>query len=464
MIIEYSRRRFLLAGASTALALPLMESLGTREARAQTEKIQRFIVMNSPNGVSEKWFKPTGEGTGVDLGAVLTEPFAPIRDDLLLLALDCQGATDSSGDPHGLGMGCMLNGARIQEGEEFVHPVTKEASGWGGKTTVDQLIAQANAGKTQFDSLNFAVENHPATLWTRMSFSAPGEPVTPEASPQAAFDRIFGAFLADPVELQRTRARRASILDGVRGEITQLSPTLSSADRLRLEEHATIIRELEGTIATLGSNRPNQCVFPERPTLALGSEVARQPGEPHRDIEKPENDREVPLRHEAFRQLMVRALACDLTRVTTLLTAPGNSYMVLSWTGVDIPHHGLSHMGDDDQKAAKIAVDKWYASQFAELVKLLKTTMDPNGQSILANSAALYVSEIGDNNRHNYDKKSHVIAGQAGGAFRTGQFVRHPDGTKANSLFVSLCHAMGHPQINQVGDADYGSGPLTGVS
>ncbi len=77
---------------------------------------------------------------------------------------------------------------------------------------------------------------------------------------------------------------------------------------------------------------------------------------------------------------------------------------------------------------------------------------------------ALYVSEIGDNNRHNYDKKSHVIAGQAGGVFRTGQRVRHADGTKVNRLFVSLCHAMGHEQINQVGDADYNAGPLTGVS
>ncbi len=462
MILEYSRRRFLLAGGSTLLALPLMESLGTRPARAQQDKIQRLIVMNSPNGVSEKWFRPIGEGTGYDLGPTLTTPFGPIRDDLLILSLDNQGGTDSRGDPHGLGMGCMLSGGRLQVGDLFKHPFADMASGWGGSTTVDQLVAQANAGKTQFASLDFSVENHPATLWTRMSFSAPGQPVTPEASPQAAFDKVFGAFLADPAELQRSRARRASILDGVRQEITSLSPSLSASDRLRLEEHASIIRELEVTISTLGNNQGAQCALPERPTLALGNEVPRP--EIYRDLEEPESDLEVPVRHEAFRQLMVRALVCDLTRVTTLLTAPGNSYIVPTWLGVNEGHHDVSHQGDDESKAKKILVDGWYASQFAEMVKLLKSTLDPNGQSILANSAALYVSEIGDNNRHNYDNKLHFLAGQAGGAFKTGQLVRHPQGTKVNGLFVSLCHAMGHTQINQVGDADYNSGPLNGVS
>jgi hypothetical protein len=168
-----------------------------------------------------------------------------------------------------------------------------------------------------------------------------------------------------------------------------------------------------------------------------------------------------------FRTIMVRAMACDLTRVTTLHTAPGNSYMVLSWTGVTTPHHGLSHMGADEMRADKRTVDAWYAGEFAKLVKMMREVTDPNGKSMLFNSLALYTSEIGDNNNHNYEAKHHVLAGQAGGYINTGatgRLLHHQSGTKVNGLFVSMLHAMGYEDATEFGDSEYNSGPLSGLA
>src|SRR5262245_30546237 len=75
------RRRDVLRGAGVALALPFMESLAPRRARAQVPSLRRrFVAMNFPDGAAQTYWKPHGVGPGSawQLSPIL-EPLGPVK-------------------------------------------------------------------------------------------------------------------------------------------------------------------------------------------------------------------------------------------------------------------------------------------------------------------------------------------------------------------------------------------------
>ena len=70
MIVEFSRRKFLLAAGGTALALPVLEALQPRSAKAAFTDVRRMIFFVTVNG-SPRASRPTGDGTGYTLGPIL---------------------------------------------------------------------------------------------------------------------------------------------------------------------------------------------------------------------------------------------------------------------------------------------------------------------------------------------------------------------------------------------------------
>ena len=77
---------------------------------------------------------------------------------------------------------------------------------------------------------------------------------------------------------------------------------------------------------------------------------------------------------QAQMDILVRALACDLTRVATLQWSASTSNVVFSWLGIDEPHHTLSHYSPTDAPAqAKLLnINRWYAQMFANLLPAMK--------------------------------------------------------------------------------------------
>ena len=79
-------RRNVLRGAGVMLALPWMESLVPKAARAQATAFpKRFMPIFLPNGASEMWLPPsTGVGAAWQLSSVL-EPLAALKAKLSIL-------------------------------------------------------------------------------------------------------------------------------------------------------------------------------------------------------------------------------------------------------------------------------------------------------------------------------------------------------------------------------------------
>src|ERR1700742_808881 len=80
-------RRALLKGLGVSLALPWLETLAPRVARAQQAAApRRYVMLYFPNGTAEFW-KPTGAGAGDawQLSPIL-EPLAPVKQYVTVLS------------------------------------------------------------------------------------------------------------------------------------------------------------------------------------------------------------------------------------------------------------------------------------------------------------------------------------------------------------------------------------------
>ena len=102
--------------------------------------------------------------------------------------------------------------------------------------------------RSRFHSLQIGVaqESHGENVHRNMSWAGYERALPPEMIPQNLFDRLFGVKNESWVD------RKKSVLDLVQQRRQRdLKPALGQADRQRLDEHLTSVRDLERAIASL---------------------------------------------------------------------------------------------------------------------------------------------------------------------------------------------------------------------
>lgn len=413
---EYTRRQLLKSAGAALLLHPFLDLL--RPARADSVKNpRRLLIFFAPNGTVHKFWRPSGAGTSFTFpkGSIL-EPLAPHQQSLIVLeGLDFIGVNN-----HEAGMANMLTGGQ---------------GGVSGGKSVDQYVAAAIGKDSRFPSLEFGVQT---SAWgggvqTRMCYSGGGSYVTPEDSPKNAFNRLFGA--ATGGDAARLLRRRKSTLDLLRAEIADLRGQLGQGERQKLEQHLEALRKTEQSLtATMGA-----CAVPPAPM-----DISLQP---HANF---------PAIGRAQMDILVAALACDMTRVASIQFSHTVGPQVFSWVNASEGHHDLSHKGDND--AAKfVACERWYAEQFAYLLSALKAAPDPQGGTLLDSTLVVWAKELGDSRLHVCQSVPFVLAG-GGGYFPLGRYLVYK-GAPHQQLLVSICNAMGLDN-QSFGDASRGSGAL----
>jgi hypothetical protein len=89
-----------------------------------------------------------------------------------------------------------------------------------------------------------------------------------------------------------------------------------------------------------------------------------------------------------------------------------------------------------------IKINTWYAQQFAYLLQKLDSVQEGEG-TMLDNTVVMWCNELGNGNTHARKKLPLVLAGSAGGYFKTGRFLKYASATPHSKLLVSLCQAFG---------------------
>lgn len=435
-----SRRTLLRGVGGIAIALPWLDAM---EARAQSAPPKRYVFMFSANGTMPSTWTPTGTETSFTLSPIL-KPLEPYKSKLLILDnVNMRSADFGPGDGHQRGMGHLLTGTELQGGGLFPGGGGDPGSGWAGGISVDQQMAKTVGAGHKFQSLEFGVQVSGNTVWSRMSYLGAGQPVPPENNPMNMFNRLFGNFMAPTTTVDTLAVQRKSVLDAVRGEIGSLNGKLGASDRAKLDAHLTAVRDVELRLtATATQPSGSGCVKPGAP--------------PQMDYYSNAN---YPAVGKLQMDLLVMALACNLTRVATLQWSNSVSQKSFPFLGFSDTHHDLSHYGDSDTTAnTKITkINTWYAEQYAYLIGKMAAITEGGG-SLLDNSIVLWGNELGKGNSHTRYDIPFVMAGSGGGYFRTGRYLKY-SGAFHNNLHVSCLNAMGI-NTNTFGNPAYCTGPL----
>ena len=356
-----SRRRFL-QGAGVALSLPAFDSFAARLSAAEKPP-RRLVCIGNHLGFYPGNFFPKAAGKGYVATSTL-KPLEAHRDQLTVFSqLD-----------HGLN-----GGHKAVQG--FLTSIKKEeAAGFPEKNiSLDQAAAEHVGSSTRFPSINTGISKGTDMCWSRAGVHVP-----PINNPATLFRGLFVNSLQSAREAERTRLKhRASVLDALRDSASALNRTLNAADRDKLDQYLTSVRDVERRLQMSKEwlNRPK----PKAPI----DEVL--------DEERQHID-EVALLYD----LMALALQTDSTRVATLETGLGFRTAELDLGG----YHGLSHHGKSKDRIGQLQiVEAFLTTKLSNFISRLKEA------KIFDNTLVVFGSGMSDGSRHSNRNLPVLLAG-----------------------------------------------------
>jgi hypothetical protein len=149
-----------------------------------------------------------------------------------------------------------------------------------------------------------------------------------------------------------------------------------------------------------------------------------------------------------------------VTRISTLMFGREGSEQKYRMVGVNEGHHTVSHHQNKPDNLAKLkAISIYQMQQFAYLLKKMKSVKEGEG-TLLDNTMLVFGSAIADPNRHAHEELPIILAGRAGGAIKSGRYIRYEENTPLNNLWMSMLDRFGAP-AERIGDSTGLLGQLT---
>jgi hypothetical protein len=388
-----------------AAVLPLLHATRSRAAAPA----KKLMIIAASEGYRQKDWKPAvGPLAGQKLPLSCSK-LEEHKGDLLFLPdmrLPSEGGCDTCG--HGA-YGVVYYGL----GDARSPGEYKEPNG----PTVDQVIAAGlPPSKRGFPTLALHIQlelapTNKAPGYNHCFWKAAGQPVNPEGDPYKIYGLLFGKPVEGPpgddLMIKSLFQQRKSILDSVGTALGRFSKRLGTDDRALVEGHLGAIRELEKQLAPPPGGAVDACAGPATGMIDL------------------KNRREYPNIMNAHLDLMLAALRCGITQVATLQLGDGTGDNIdfgfipgmSAGTGYKAPFrnwHDLAHHPMGGGKDEKQLTDQWYMDRFADLLTKMKKISDPEGGSLLDNSAVLWGNTMGDGQAHSSQHIPFILAGSCG--------------------------------------------------
>ena len=410
-------RRHLLRGAGVALGLPLLEAMTPTLARASTAPVPRrfFGICNNLGLLPHKFFPPQeAAGFGYQLSPYLAE-LAGYQDEFTVFS----GVWHPDVDAGHPADNCFLTAAP--------HPGN---GGFRNTISFDQFVGERLGNQTRFSSLTLGVnveQGMRSLSWTRGGVLIPSE-----ERASAVFQRLFVTGTKDEVQAQTRRlALGQSIMDTVADQTRKLEKKIGSADRARLDQYLTGVRDLEHRLASASE-------WEQKPKPVVREAAPVDPTDRRAFMDK------VRLMYDISRL----AFETDSTRSIALLLDGVNSPAItVEGQPTSDGYHNLTHHGQNPDKLAQLEqIDREHMKLLGQLFADLKARHE-GGETLLDRTMVLYGSNLGNANTH---VTTNLPVLFAGGGFRHGQhlaFDRERNYPLPN-LFVSILQRLGIEKDN----------------
>ena len=430
-------RRTLLRGTGTAIALPWLESLSVwgddqTDPQHQASYPERFAVLFMACGVHTDHWWAKGQGEEMELGKSLT-PLTDLTPKInVVQGLFNQNATGVGIHPGQTGN--ILSGASLQKGAELRGGISIDqllANELGQATAVPSMVLGCEQPVTGYHETNFSMAYSSHISWQNAT-----SPVPMEVYPSLAFDSLFD---------NKGNKRNQSILDRVSEHASEIRRSIGHADRVKLDEYLSSVREVEKRIQQMRGGQ-DQAV-----------ERSRQTGKPLPAMDRPDNGLPEDIREHMrlMCDIVAIAMQTDKTRFASLLLCRDISGLFYPFLGVRNAHHSASH---HDTSEDWERISRYYCEQFAYLASKLDSMKEADG-SVLDHSCIMFVNNMWSGSRHDSSRVPLLLAGGLGGKIQTGRVLDYTQAAvedrKLCSLYLSLAQKMGI-SIDQFGDADSG--------
>lgn len=447
-------RRSLLKGGAASLFLPLLPELNVQAQAGDFPK--RLVVFYVPEGIEPRYWWPKTTGTNYELQDSLAS-LATHRNDLTVIkGINLQAAYkpmpgyDSC--YHKYCMPQLLTGG--------INGPSVQASGasFSGGTSINVMLGRFNRGPAPFETYEFGVTCNNAPIDRVISFDGKvqREPVN---SPYAAYGELSGKSGTAQTPSQNTEqivGRKRRVLDLLQKEISDLRCALGRESQRKLEAHLGAVEKVENQLNAFSSGAG--ATFKDR--------VSPIDAKWQNDFM---NLSLAPDLGKLQMDLLVAALASDLTRSAVLQWSATVSRLTFSWLGLNMGdyHNAIAHNTSAEAQEARRKICAWWAEQFAYLISKMKSIPEGNG-TLLDNSVIVYVSEMSIGNEHNPRSLPIIVAGGGGGKIRRpGQFIDFAPttaspGRSINDLWLTLCQAFGM-NLSKFGSPEFCQGPISEI-
>ncbi|MCB9679062.1 MAG: DUF1552 domain-containing protein [Alphaproteobacteria bacterium] len=385
--------RGLLGGTAVTVGLPVFEYMlgpnGTAFAGGAPLP-DRFGVWFWGNGVKPDRWVPASTGASW----TPSEELAPLADLVPWVSLVSGTEIKTATHPHHSGMTGILTGQHYHQLGTTRDTIVSTFA----RQSVDQDAADhLHLNQTPFRSIEAGVCRFRGTdegsTFEHLSHNGPNNFNPSEYDPHSLWLRLFGA----PIEPGTDRAR-LSVLDAVKDQTDRLKTKLGTNDRDRLEQHLESVRQLEVRLTTM----PSTCAPPNDP----GS---------YPDLNGIE---QIEAKNLAMSELLTMALACDLTRVFSLMFSSCGSGVIFSSVGLTDGMHLTCHTEANPQNLVHAATT-FTMSQLGVFLRMLRDTPEGAG-NLLEHCVVMGTTELSDGLTHSNQDFPILIAGHGNGRLRGG--------------------------------------------
>ncbi|HVZ30999.1 MAG TPA: DUF1552 domain-containing protein [Polyangiaceae bacterium] len=492
IVVNRSRRQFLVGTGGFTLALPFLPSLFPSKAEAQAYTAKpRFVAMGTHHGacwgrnmfpdpstatettnlysdhqIKRGALKATVNGSTASLCPVLSASSTVLTNQMVSKMNVLRGVDVAFYLSHNTG-GHLGNYARSDRQYNEGDYVSKVG---GPIQTIDQLLAYSSSFYSDVSSirertLNIGTDGGLSISWGYANPQAKSGDIQSVPSANSSL-QLFNSIFVAPQTTTTPASTRKPVVDQVMESYKRLkagtfgdAKRLSAADKQRLDDHMTRISELQRRLNTAAS-------------ASCGS-ISKPSDNVYKGLRDNDLDGTIHF-YKLFNDVIVAAFICGTSRIATIYSDQLWSTYAGDW------HQEVAHQANQPDGVKQALVVAAYQSFFENCFLDLASKLDveeANGKTYLDSTLVQWTQESGQST-HDPLSIPIITAGSANGFFKTGYLLDyrnknapslgHTDeipwqdlqvGILYNQWLATVLQAMGVPpsEYEMNGKPGYGS-------
>ena len=368
-------RRHALSALGTFISLPMLECMVPLRAAEKTATPRRSAFIYLANGVHSLNYQITKPGKDYEFSRSL-KPLEKHREVITPISgLHHPGALSH----HHNCINVWLTGGKLGPSDR-------------NTISLDQKMAEITAQHTRISSMEVALTGD------SLACTADGVRLPALRRCSEMFASLFEEPKGGKTAQRRSLRRKGSVLDANLAEVRRLEQKMGAADKGRMEQYLTSVREAE-----IRTRRADTWLDTPLPAIS--------------DADRKRTNRDVAatLAGDYFRtvyDLMVLAFQTDVTRVATFSLGGEGDAFAIPEIGITESRHQLSHHGGDAGYMEKLTnYDTFAIEQFSYFLTRLAETKDLGGKPLLGSTMALFGSGMCYGHSHGNANLPLVLAG-----------------------------------------------------